>query len=149
MSTQTSTVENGTDSARRIDHDRYERACHEDMAVEPIAPNLVAVEHNDEERTVNLVGGACDCPDSLYRPETYCKHLLKAAIASIFTDGMITTVVAQVARYISNNPCPSGNHSHCDGITGPRYPCPQCVEATTAGDWAVWQLTEGRTGDRR
>ena len=149
MSTTTSTAENATGTEdRSIDHDRYKRACAEDMTISWIAPNMATVAHNDADYNVDLVEGACGCPDSTYR-HVYCKHAIKAALAAIYTEGITTPFVARVVRYIDEHSCPSGNDHICSGPTGPELPCPDCIEATTVGEWVVWQQTAGRTGERR
>lgn len=149
MSTSSTLAENATGTEHRsIDHDRYERACAEDMTVTPIAPGMVTVEHNGERYDVDLVEGACECPDSTYR-HVYCKHALQGALAAIYIEGVTTPFVARVARYATDHLCPAGNDGICSGPTGPEFPCPDCVAATTVGEWMVWQQTEGRTGERR
>lgn len=149
MSTQTSTAENGTDTENQsIDHDRYVRACTEEMSITVIAPNMRTVEHNGREYFVDLVSGACDCPDQLYR-HVNCEHLMKAALRAIYTEGVRTALVAHVASHAADHACPFGNHGVCSGPTGPAFPCPDCVEATTVDEWTIWQLTEQRTGVRR
>jgi hypothetical protein len=119
------------------------------MTVTPIAPGMATVTHDDEEYGVDLDGGACDCADARYRPDTYCKHAIKAALVTIFTEGVTTAFIARVVRYITEHPCPHDNDHLCDGPLGPRFRCPGCVETTTVGEYTVWQLTEGRTGARR
>ncbi len=81
MSTTTPSVENNCD--RPIDHDRFVRACNEDMAVSVINSVEVMVE-GTEQYTVNLDVGACDGPDFHFRGKI-CKHLVKAAIVAIYT----------------------------------------------------------------
>jgi hypothetical protein len=149
MSTTQPTAKNasGTED-RSIDYNRYERACHEEMTISWAAPNMATVGHNDENYGVDLVEGACECPDSTYR-HVYCKHVIKAALVAIYEQGVPTAFVAKVARYVADHPCPFDNHSVCTGPTGPGFPCQDCVEATTVGEWVVWQQTAGRTGERR
>jgi predicted RNA-binding Zn-ribbon protein involved in translation (DUF1610 family) len=148
MSTTTQSVENGTDSDRRIDHARFVRACTQTMTVTTLAPNMKTVEHDGESYDTDLVNVVCECPDCQYR-NVICKHLLRAAVVTIYTDGTTTQFVARVARFATTHACPAGNHRLCSGPTGPEFPCPQCVAATAADEWAIWQQTAGRTGARR
>lgn len=142
MSTTTHPVENDCGS---IEHDRYVRACSEDMLVEILAPDMVLITHDDSEYTVDLHDGVCECPDYQYRG-ILCKHIIKGALFAFYTEGVKTPVVARVVRYANTISCPADNHRICDGPVGPKYPCPKCVAATTANDWTVWQQTAGRTG---
>jgi hypothetical protein len=151
MSTTTPTVEDCTDSDcdhRDIDHARFVRGCTEDMTVTPIAPHMFEVSHNGETYMVDLRDGVCDCPDSRYR-NTICKHLLRAAIVAIYAEGVTTELVARVASHAATHACPAGNDVICSGPTGPELPCPDCIEATGASEWTVWQQTAHRTGARR
>lgn len=145
MSTTTHSVENDCES---IDHDRYVRACSEEMSVEMLAPNMALVTHDDSEYTVDLLDGVGECPDHQYR-ETICKHIIKAALFAFYTEGVKTPIVARVVRHANDNPCPADNHRICDGPVGPKLPCPDCVRATTVDEWTVWQQTAGRTGEHR
>jgi hypothetical protein len=79
MSTTTQSIENGTDSDRQIDHDRFVRACTQDMTVTTLVPNMKMVTHNGDAYDTDLVNAVCECPDCQYR-NVICKHLLKAAL---------------------------------------------------------------------
>lgn len=148
MNSTTAAVDNGTGCGRCIDHERYERACEETMTVEPLAPGMALITSNDETYTVDH-SGACDCADARFRGDRYwCKHAIKFALVSIYTTGVTSEFIARVARYAKDHSCPSG-HEFCDGPVGPRYPCAECVSATTLDDWTVWTKTAGRTGERR
>jgi hypothetical protein len=150
MSTTPSDVENATGiDHRTIDHDRIVRALTEEMTLTTDVENMPTVVHDGCEYMVDLVQGSCDCPDAQYRPETYCKHSLQAAIVAIFTDGITTPFIARVARYLHEHSCPFGNDHVCDGVTGERLPCQKCINGTTVDEYTVWQMTEKRTGVRR
>jgi hypothetical protein len=149
MSTSSTPAENATGIERAIDHDRVVRALTEEMMLTTLAPDMITVIHDDSEYGIDLVSGACDCADSQYRPETYCKHALKAAIVEIFTEGITTPFVARVARYLDKHPCPFGNDHVCDGVTGDRLPCPECINGTTVDIYTIWKLTAKRTGVQR
>jgi hypothetical protein len=150
MSTSSTTAENaiGIDQ-RTIDHDRVVRALTEDMTVTTDVENMPIVEHDGREYTVDLVQGSCDCHDAQYRPATYCKHGMKAALVAIFSEGVTTPFVARVVRYFTEHPCPLGNDHVCMGPVGPCLPCPGCIAGTNAGEYIVWQMTEKRTGVQR
>lgn len=145
MSTTTHSVENDCEA---INHDRYVRACSEDMSAEMIAPNMVFLTHDDAEYTVDLRNGVGEYPDYQYRG-VLCKHIIKGALFAFYTESVKTPIVARVVRYANDTPCPAGNHCICDGPVGPKLPCPECVAVTTVDTWTVWQQTAGRTGDHR
>jgi hypothetical protein len=148
MSTTHAATQNGTDCNRPIDHTRFVRALTEEMTVTVIAPNMVRVTHDGEHYDGDLINAVCECPDCQYR-NVICKHLLRAAVGMIYSAGITTRFVAQVACHASEHPCPAGNEHVCDGPTGPGLPCQECINATGADEYTVWQQTAHRTGARR
>lgn len=145
MSTTIDNTQNGCGS---IDHNRYVRACTEQMTIEKIAPHMWEVQNGDSTYTVDLQQTVCECPDHQYRT-AICKHIIKAAIVDFHVEGGESEIVAKVVNYAHENPCPAGNARICDGPIGPKLPCPSCVAATTLDEWTIWQRTAKKTGEHR
>ncbi|WP_407934095.1 SWIM zinc finger family protein [Halocatena halophila] len=118
------------------------------MDVEPFAPGLYRVTREGTDYTVDLQQTRCECPDFRYR-SVVCKHIIRAALWSFYSDDDVTTIVARTLEVAHNTNCPAENDRICDGPLGPRYPCPECVSATGWDDWTIWKQTARRTGEHR
>lgn len=126
---------------RTIEDGRLERALTQDMDATPVAPGMFDIAHDDETYTVDVEGGSCQCKDYEFRGDALvCKHAIKACIRHAFVAEKNTRLVARVLRAVREVGCPHD----VDGCSGPTklgdrgYPCPDCVTASSAGDWVVW-----------
>lgn len=135
---------------RSINLNRYARAMTASMAVNRVADRFYEVRNGSGETyDVDLESGSYTCPDWTYRGDEYvCKHAIRAVFVEVFAHRVSTELVARVVAFAiaKDNPCPHGQGAICDGPAGPRLPCPGCIRATGAGEWAVWNavVTEGR-----
>ena len=137
MATTQSSVENATDD-RRIDPDRFARACTEAIETTATAPFQYDVAHDGETYVVDLEVGHCGCKDHEFRgDELVCKHQCAAAIAHCYRDVRNTELVARVLAHARASGCPHG-YAGCPGPTGPGLPCEDCIRSVGAGHWVVW-----------
>jgi hypothetical protein len=140
------------ETTRTIEAGRFGRACSENMACDRVADRFYEV-HSASGSTyqVDLRTGACECPDCERRGDRfYCKHTIRAALVNVFHTGTIKSEVgALVANHTRENDCTHGNDGLCDGVLGPRLPCPDCCDAVRSegvDEFDVWTtvVTEAR-----
>ena len=142
-------TEHTTDEQRQersIDPKRIARALTDGMTVRDHGPTqyLVVRDGDHEEHLVDVAAGVCDCEDAHFR-DVACIHLVRAAVHHAFRSASNTQLVAQVLAAVDDAGCPHDVRG-CAGPTtiGARgYPCTGCVEATSSGDWTVWQALVG------
>ena len=143
-----STTNAATESSIALTDARFERAVAQDIETERIAPLFYEVHHDGSTYEIDLQSGHCTCEDRQFRG-IGCKHAVKCALHSLFTDGAQSQFVAQVARFARERGCPTDSRD-CDGPCGiGQYPCPDCVSGIGVGDWVVWTHLVRDTGGRR
>ena len=138
MSTDDSTAIQSGGTTRRIDPDRFARACTEAIETTATAPFQYDVTHDGETYVVDLEVGHCGCKDHEFRGDEFvCKHQCAAAIAHCYREVRNTELVARVLAYARTSGCPHA-YAGCPGPTGPGLPCEDCIRSVGAGHWVVW-----------
>jgi len=137
----------GTD--RSIESGRLMKALTRPMAIERVAPRQYDVTHDGTTRTVDIETGSCSCADYKYRGERFvCKHVLRAAIHAVFTEGVRTRLQARIVAATREAGCPHAHGSitdehDCEGPLGRgAFPCPDCVRCSP-GEWSAWVALVG------
>jgi len=134
-------------SAPAIETGRYRRAVREEMTAEPEADRLYRVANGDGETyTADLATGACECPDCEYRPETACKHCLRACLVDVYQHRKARSALApRVIAFANEHGCEA---SGCNGpfLTSDDglLPCPVCCSAVRSegvDEYDVWMVT--------
>jgi len=141
MSMDATTAVESSGNDRRIDDDRLTRALTDDMTVRDHTEGQYLVQRSGhDDHLVDVAAVTCDCEDAHFR-DVVCIHLIRAAVHHAFRSSPNTRLVARVLRAVGDAGCPYGVRG-CAGPTtiGARgYPCTGCVDATSIGDWTVWQ----------
>lgn len=143
MNATTYTVNESDGTTRRIDPDRFARACTEGIETTATAPFQYDVIHDGETYVVDLEVGHCGCKDHEFRgDELVCKHQCAAAIAHCYREARNTELVARVLAHARTSGCPHG-YAGCPGPTGPGLPCEDCIRSAGVGHWVVWCRVTG------
>ena len=154
MSTKTSTVEN-SHGTRSIEAGRFDRAVTSAMDIDRVADRLYRVATESGTYDVDLVSGACTCPDWQYWDDLYvCKHAIRAALVDVYRARKArSALAARVIAFAIANDCPAATRgcngpfrAHDDGL----LPCPTCCDAVrSAGvdEFDVWKIAVSE--DRR